>query len=145
MGYTHYWRRTEGYRSEGRQYANAIKTAGKIVTASKILAGWNGEGKPEVGAEGIAFNGIGDAAGHETFELPGSVHALTAFEFCKTARKPYDVVVTAVLATVAHLAPGAITVSSDGNPAEWADGIALAREVTGLNDIETPCGVEEDE
>lgn len=58
-------------------------------------------------------------AGHETFHLcrtwkPAFAGETTGFGCCKTARKPYDIVVCAVL-ILAHYHLG-LTVSSDG---EW--------------------------
>ena len=42
-----------------------------------------------------------------------------SFRCCKTARKPYDLAVTAALIAIAHHGP-AVTVASDGTDADWA-------------------------
>jgi hypothetical protein len=58
----------------------------------------------------IAFNGIGDM-GHDTFYF--NTNDLT-YNFCKTARKPYDEVVCKVLLILKKHFGDAIRVSSDG-------------------------------
>ena len=45
-----------------------------------------------------------------------------AFEFCKTAYRPYDLVVTAVLLLYAHHFPGKVRLSSDGERVNWIEG-----------------------
>lgn len=126
MGYTHYWSK-EGEINPA-DYKAALKDCVKIIKSKlDILAGPEATGKPKV-SMGISFNGKDDE-GHETFSLPPSPDQLKKFEFCKTARKPYDVVVTACLARMAEVK--GFGVSSDGNASEWSDGLALASSVLG--------------
>lgn len=108
-----------------------------------IVGGMGDEGsKPEVTDSFIALNGI---PCHETLHLERvpTIPAYRAgrghFAFCKTAYKPYDVVVTALLCLAAHITEGAFKVSSDGGPADWAEGLALANKV--LSGVELPPGV----
>ena len=82
----------------------------------------------------IRFNGIGDD-GHETFLLKRNnkvADYLTdksmAFAFCKTACKPYDVYVTAVLTLAKYFLGKEIKLGSDGNVSDWQDGCQLIRE-----------------
>lgn len=123
MGYTHYWKNTDAPTPE---FIAAVR---KVIAASPVklanLMGTEGT-QPEVTADRVAFNGCGDDA-YESFVFEGGKE----FEFCKTARRSYDVVVTAVLALVAHF--GLAEVSSDGGAEEWTPGIDLARRKTGLN------------
>lgn len=127
MGYTHYWR-NEGVTQA--RWGVAIDEACRVVAFRRHdLAGWDAHGQPAIG-DGITFNGKG-GNGHETFAVPATAIDLPAFSFCKTAHKPYDLVVCAVLATLRHHAGPAFKVASDGTPAEWHSGIALAREATG--------------
>lgn len=71
---------------------------------------------PEVSDDQIRFNGVGND-GHETFILR---KCRTAFNFCKTARKPYDLAVGLVLLIAKKHAPNSIRVSSDGNwDSDW--------------------------
>lgn len=54
-----------------------------------------------------------------------------AFDFTKTAQKPYDVVVTAILCRLAECGPDLVRVSSDGNEIDWVAGQMLASSVLG--------------
>ena len=65
----------------------------------------------------VVFNGIGDM-GHETF------YELT-YNFCKTARKPYDEVVCKVLLILKKHFGDAISVSSDGMSGDIEDVMTL--------------------
>lgn len=130
MGYTHYWNHTKPITPE---LIDAAKKILAKVQERGILLAFEYDhptDPPVANSEGIRFNGIGDE-GHETFHFRPGV----AFAFCKTACKPYDVVVVAMLATIDHL--GLAEVSSDGNVSDWQDGVRLAREATGL-DIRVP-------
>lgn len=71
----------------------------------------------------IRFNGVGDE-GHETFVVTPSARD---FEFCKTARKPYDTAVVAILCLLHHHTE--IEVSSDGVPEDWWRGLEFARRI----------------
>ena len=84
----------------------------------------------------IKFNGLGPYD-HETFSLH---MAPDDYEFCKTNRKPYDTLVTAVLIAVYNIEPECWDISSDGDREEWAAGLALARKVLGEN-LSYPEGV----
>lgn len=85
------------------------------------LAGPKGTGKPHLSKHIIALNGR-RPHDYESFVLgkepPTRVNdrqepdGLT--NFCKTEYRPYDAVVVSILAVARFIAPGAITVSSDG-------------------------------
>ena len=55
---------------------------------------------------GIRFNGIGQD-GHETFIL--QKEDVSSFDFCKTARKPYDLTVCVILLRAKQLAGDAFS------------------------------------
>jgi len=57
------------------------------------ICGSDGDGKPEFTKDHVWFNGNDDLS-HETFYLDKES---TGFNFCKTARKPYDLLVMACL------------------------------------------------
>ena len=93
MGYTRYWRRTEAHMDESFvKFCNEVfETCKKL--GIKIGDGW-GENEPIVTTNLIAFNG--DASkdlDHESCVLDNEV----GFNFCKTARKPYDYAVRTIL------------------------------------------------
>jgi len=120
MGYTHYWRSQRPLTTE--ETTRILDAARKIVDGCGVpLAGPHGEGKILWNETMVKLNGVGDNS-HESFIFPTS----SDFEFCKTALKPYDKVVTAILVTTATIAPGAYKISSDGDPEDWAKGVDLA-------------------
>jgi hypothetical protein len=64
----------------------------------------------------IRFNGHKEY-GNETFLIDWN--NLTNFDFCKTAKKPYDFWVASTLLMIASELPDSFTISSDGNENEW--------------------------
>ena len=93
MGYTRYWKRTdkeitEDFIEEVRDILNDCARKGIAIR------NWDGDGQPEVSLNCIAFNGNRkENLDHESFVIDGQ----TGFNFCKTARKPYDYAVRKVL------------------------------------------------
>ncbi len=130
MGYTHYWRATDNAEDHNEAYQAALRKAVRVVEASGAplcIECDDPDTAPQL-VGGIVFNGKGED-GHEAFWLPATAGELEAFSFCKTAQKPYDVIVTAVLATMKHFAPDAMTITSDGEPPQWAAGCKLASRI----------------
>tara|TARA_B100001559_G_scaffold296902_1_gene280314 strand:- start:2568 stop:2981 length:414 start_codon:yes stop_codon:yes gene_type:complete len=82
-------------------------------------------GQPLVDSKYIIFNGIGNN-GHETMVLQRDGEG---FQFCKTAHKPYDRAVTALLILADFHSPNTWLVKSDGAPDDWQEGLELARTV----------------
>jgi hypothetical protein len=123
---------------------------GYFADRALIVRGSDGKGDPIVTDELVSFNGDATFAGdsgdgddvdmsHETFHLPRVYEPQDwqrpddcgrYFDFCKTARKPYDLAVTAALITLRHHFPE-VGVSSDGVAADWTAGLALCRSVLG--------------
>lgn len=127
MGYTHYWREVGSFST------NFVINASRIIDHKRHILDVT-----DIDSFCVSFNGRGDDA-HETFIFASNS---PGFAFCKTAAKPYDVVVTAVLALAVHcgiLSRKALT--SDGAPADWDDGVHLARKVTGY-EIANPFDLE---
>ena len=107
MGYTRYWKRTnKAMDEEFLEFCNDVfKTCKKLGITIKD---WKGEGTPLVSKYCIAFNG--DASKnleHESCVLDNN----EGFNFCKTARKPYDYAVRTILREA--LTRGYITDLSD--------------------------------
>ena len=113
MGYTHYWRQSRDFTTEEW---SEIETQTKTVLANlpdsiKLVAGPE-DASHIIEKETFFFNGLPtEDLSHEDFLLEKTARS---FAFCKTARKPSDVAVVAVLLIAAHVAPEAITVTSDG-------------------------------
>ena len=144
MGYTHYW--NTPLKDVDQKTWDAIATDfSKVVSDPKILALLDQEEREEysqklrITSDEILFNGVGELS-HETFILerkftPNSFRPEEKenFGFCKTARKPYDVCVTACLIIAHHhiekQPDNYIKVSSDGETEDWMDGIKLCEKV----------------
>lgn len=68
--------------------------------------------------QSICFNGAAKLEqDHETFYLTQKCNK--NFEFCKTARKPYDFLVVAVLILADYYCPNCYNISSDGSKDDW--------------------------
>jgi hypothetical protein len=141
MGYTHYW--YQDPKLDADKFAAASLDIAKVIEKSEAsLAGNMGDAgtTPNIGPEIIALNGVEDEA-HETFMIEPTAKKQEwesdedpkVFSFCKTARKPYDEVVTASLAVLKHHLGDALRVSSDGDFDEWSEGLALAKAATDLD------------
>ena len=137
MGYTHYWRQLRDFTDTEWQELMRLT---KLITARSgrdiILSEF------DINNEEIRFNGYGEE-GHETFLITKKKRAKRqyeeqeaydrqgAFEFCKTAHKPYDKYVTAVLCALYNievkewpLGDGKnMSISADGNTEDWTEGL----------------------
>lgn len=143
MGYTHYYYTpTTIDPLVFDVFANDVL---KLTEAAGVpLAGWDGTDAPEITAKTVGLNGVGDDS-HETFRVsqtweppypayrPHTDDEGRVFHFCKTNRKPYDVVVVAALIALKHRLGEAVHISSDGDE-EWAEGKALAQSTLGFGD-----------
>jgi hypothetical protein len=137
MGYTHYWyQRRDLTESE---WTSVVYNVGQIMATAKKhgVSLCNGLGEkgtePSFNVEEIMFNGDESKdEDHETMVINRKCppkepwQSRRGFGFCKTARKPYDAVVVAVLIFLDTF--GAHEISSDGDEAEWSDGLSLAME-----------------
>lgn len=123
MGYTHYYHVDT---LDGRVAEDAKAIVAQAQADGIVIAGEDGHGYPELGDAHIALNGsaIFDED-YEPFVLPDEDGA----SFCKTARRPYDVVVAAILVSV--FVHGNGYVASDGTIDDWEDGISLYERATG--------------
>jgi hypothetical protein len=152
MGYTHYWYQHKDFTTE--QWSNIQKDVLDIIVKycdknhvalteeydSPMLV--CGPTPPIASKAMIRFNGWREE-GHETFMLekkmpmpriPGRNYH---FNFCKTARKPYDIAVCLVLLICATHAPDVLSISSDGS---WEEDWTEARKVyKQLFNRETDC------
>jgi len=125
-----------------RKFQTAIKRCQKIVStyykANGGLSGYSAHTPPGKYG-GLNFNGAREEA-HETFVVREHFSENLSFNFCKTAQKPYDVVVIACLIVLKHYLKDAIEVNSDGNCDDWIDGLKLAQRTTGLK-LSIPDGI----
>jgi hypothetical protein len=150
MGYTHYWTFSKPALKKGNMDKTETVYKKALIECQKIARVYNDKcldlGRSEnrlsgfsahtkIGKYGgLEINGKGDLS-HETFSMREHYRQNfegDAFNFCKTARKPYDLVVTACLALLKYRLGDLIEVSSDGDANDWTDGVSFAREITGL-------------
>ena len=95
-------------------------TAGGYYSEDPLkLCGGNGEGEPVFDPNGIIFNGDDSIdLAHETF----AVYPKPFNDFCKTARKPYDLMVCAVLLSMKrHMINFSFTSDGRGTVGETDD------------------------
>lgn len=148
LGYTHYWTQTRDFDETtmgdiAAAVRRIIRTAegrcfeGSYPDKPVKICGHDGSGAPELTKDHISFNGQGPDFDHETFYIPakrelpydGASPDRLGWAFCKTARKPYDVVVVACLTFLQS--DYGFEVSSDGDVNEWEAGVKLAEEALG--------------
>jgi len=131
MGYTHYWRIKKDISkrmfkktsTECKKLLNAIN--GKI----KLCSQYGDDTKPIFSDTEIAFNGVGDGS-FEDFLFDGD---RTTGEYCKTAERPYDLLVTGVLIVAKVTMGERIKVNSDCDKADWQEGIDFVNKTLGLS------------
>lgn len=151
MGYTHYW---DFKQVKGQAKINETNYQKAIGQCNKIIKGYNAAVKAidlkhgarlsgfsayAKGYGGLEVNGTGEE-GHETFVLREHFNQNTS-DFCKTAQKPYDVVVVACLIILKHYLDEAFIVDSDGSRPDWIDGLDLAQKYTGLKSLKIPATI----
>jgi hypothetical protein len=157
MGYTHYWTQKRDFTKQ--HWANVCEDVGAILKdvqhiQNVPLASGIGEPgtQPVINANHIWFNGVGPDDDHETMYIDRVRPAMQRWEtrkgggFCKTARKPYDIAVTAVLAYLATVA-GTHDVSTDGHGSDWLAGVEEAKLALPqfANILDIPMGVMQDD
>ncbi len=135
MGYTHYWTPKIVDQKTWDKFLEDAKTLKKNLPRYSQSAGgyfaegrWKrvikirgglGTGRPEINKKAIYLNGDEQRGlDHETFYISPTCDD---WAFCKTARKPYDLLVCALL-IAAHAELG-YEVSSDGDLEDWEPAI----------------------
>ncbi len=130
MGYTHYWRTDDLSECDELIMEEASGVIRKILEKYSDMVQFEEdcEKKPECNNRIVRFNGIGED-GHETFWFDCMSRG---FSFCKTARKPYDIVVCEILLVLKSFMPN-LVISSDGFGGdeveeEWVNAIGNVKE-----------------
>ena len=159
MGYTHYWKFNLDYEINSEKWKEIVDDFNKILDVeinignNNIYAGTGGmtslrkilepysNQKLEITDEEIRFNGREEGdRGHETFSLQrksdkrledyaSRLARKYIFDFCKTARKPYDIVVCCLLVILKHRLGNMIEISSDGK--DWTNDEGKYYEIDG--------------
>lgn len=113
MGYTHYYELKSDLTSE------VLNDVSEIVNHYRSILAYERDEidrKPMINREAIRFNGL-EGDGHETFLVKKGVR-----EFCKTARKSYDLPVCEVLAVLKYHYGDQFNLYSDGFSTDEIDG-----------------------
>jgi hypothetical protein len=108
-----------------------FRKSGYYTDKSIIIKGGLGEGMPIINETEIWFNGESKLyMDHETFCV--SWKGDRDFNFCKTAQKPYDLLVClSLLSLLNHFGSEIFQLSSDGDAEEWQEAVDLYNDVTG--------------
>ena len=137
MGYTVFFEQSRAFTMQewGDIRASCINMFNRL----KQIKGGDGTGRPEIGNDRIVFNG--DASKGEDHETMVLERQGGGFQFCKTARKPYDRFVKAVLIVANYYAPGVLEVTCDGDdePDCWTEGVRIATIYANGIPAKSPC------
>ena len=141
MGYTHYWSFKAIPKGKigavEKLYQQAIRDINRACLAYqkqfesgdfRRLSGYSAYTNKY---GGVKINGSREYS-HEDFVLREHYNQNREscyFGFCKTAEKPYDVVITAALSILKYRLGDLVDVSSDGRPMQWNAGVLLASSV----------------
>ena len=113
MGYTHYFKFKNSAKIDAERWNKALELGEACAKESGVeIAGWDGTGEPLFTGCEISFNGKGYEMSHETFYLERE--GRHTHGFCKTARKPYDIVVCCFLLAFKKVFGKDFSYSSDG-------------------------------
>ena len=178
MGYTHYWKFNLDYEINSEKWKEIINDFNKILdveidipendkydgtdgmTRLRNILEQDSDQRLEITDKEIRFNGREENdRGHETISLQRksdkSLQDPTdkkyIFDFCKTARKPYDIVVCCLLIILKHRLGNMIEIGSDGRggftdigtghgkyhevDGSWSNAIKLCAENLSYDDI----------
>ena len=152
MGYTHYWTFRSPAKGQAKSvekaYQQAIKECSKIAKAYQKdalgyerLSGYTAHA-PSWSYGGLHINGKSELA-HENFTMREHFKQNLGWRnnFCKTAQKPYDVVVVACLIVLKHRLGKYFEVESDGLQHDWQTGLELAKQVLKLKKLSIPASI----
>jgi hypothetical protein len=139
MGYTHYFRHGETSKEKWNLIVKDCKALKEALPDSIEIAGWNGTGEPTFNKSKICFNGhapkdyetfnMQQIPEHQSWEEPNK----RPFAFCKTAYRPYDLLVCACLLVYKHHSPLTMELGSDGGNAEWVDAEGFVKDILGYD------------
>ena len=145
MGYTHYHTRNAKNKGSAYMFGKLALDAKAIITEAEkrgiAIRGYDGTGEPEFTEGYFRLNGdASEGLDYETFAweaLPQQQdwerkHYIASgrnpdqiFDFCKTAHRPYDAVVTAILIRAKVIYGNCVDVRSDGDWTDWQAGREL--------------------
>lgn len=138
MGYTHQYTQQRDFTDQEwsrlmmafsrlcQEMPSSSRSAGGYYSNDPLAIDDQEGGEPVCVEERILFNGAPEPLSHETFLLTRFRERMDpdspipqGFRFCKTDRKPYDLMVCATLLMAAKVAPCVLEIRSDGTPEDW--------------------------
>ena len=130
MPYTHYFLQKRDFTE--KEFEQLVEFAEQAIYHAeimgiKICGSW-GISKPGLCPISISLNGSSEEQLHcDSFCIYSNAEIASKIcPFCKTARKPYDIVVTAILWYIHQQTPGVMDITSDVTfKTDCNDGIAL--------------------
>lgn len=127
MGYTHYWDHMQISQATFKKIVHDFKIVHENYFPDLLCREFdNPKSKPIINNAEVFFNGKGED-GHETFSFSHK----KSHNFCKTARKPYDIAVTCFLVISKHHLRNNISVASDGEINDWLNAMRKCKESLG--------------
>lgn len=119
MGYTHYFTPKKSSQEKFNEFVMACKKLHKALPKDIKICGGNGDGRPIFRNDLVCFNGDGSKdLDHERFYVE---YLNDEWSFCKTASKPYDLLVCACLIAAKEILNFEVT--SDGDFEDWKPAI----------------------
>lgn len=140
MDYTHYWiRPVEIDKEIFKTIKGEMEIA--IERLPVVIGNGTGNGKFKPGNDCVIFNGYGDDS-NEFFYFPQKGAAIELYtdrpfnekrvlEFCKTGKKPYDLVVMVCLLIAKWHLKSDIIIHSDGDSQDWEAGFNAYKRIFG--------------
>lgn len=113
MGYTHYFNFKKTANVDKERWNKAVEIGKACMEASGVkIGGGDGRGFPKIDEDVVCLNGYGEQDSYETFYLERE--GRHTHGFCKTARKPYDIVVCCFLLAFKKVFGKEFIYTSDG-------------------------------
>jgi len=136
MGYTHYWTPKRTNAEKFKDYSNVCARLKKNLPENIQIGDATGDlgsgSQPKFSSKEVCFNGVGDDS-HETFNVGLNQND---WDFCKTACKPYDLLVCACLLAAVDML--GYQISSDGDIEDWIPAIKYYNKtINGVNFTES--------
>lgn len=152
MGYTHYWTRPKKlpetafllWREDIKKLLDNLpeysENAGGYYADAPLSIVGKADRNGSRFAQGIVwFNGAGAwddcSLGCEDFFMRRISKEMN--DFCKTERRPYDLVVTAALIRFQYRFGSAVSIASDGKEKDWAHALSWCQKLFG--EAKYPC------
>lgn len=130
MGYTHYFKQEKPVNDQQwKSFQKDAEIMLKEIQSMGIVLMSNDENDVLINNERVNLNGD-ESCGldHETFYMDKDYRR---FNFCKTARKPYDLAVCSLLLLANEHMPEHHDIGSDGDFEDWKEAMELNAEILG--------------